>query len=63
MNKILVFIRKMSEEKNKQAPIHLSKSDIERAFKKVEEFKKLIERGKTPQQIFEDLTRLVEVNE
>ncbi|MBD3215904.1 MAG: hypothetical protein GF311_25055 [Candidatus Lokiarchaeota archaeon] len=53
----------MSEEKNKQAPIHLSKSDIERAFKKVEEFKRLTERGKTPQKIFEDLTRLVEVNE
>ncbi|TXT65130.1 MAG: hypothetical protein BAJALOKI3v1_130034 [Promethearchaeota archaeon] len=53
----------MSEEKKERAPIHLSSADIERAFKKVEEFQKLVKKGKTPQQIFEELTRLVEVDE
>lgn len=52
----------MSEDKEKRAPINLSSADINRAFKKVEEFQKLIKRGKTPQQIFEDLTKLIEVD-
>lgn len=53
----------MSEEKKQKAPIYLSPSDIERAFKKVKEFQKLIRKGKTPEQIFEDLTKLMEVDE
>jgi CRISPR/Cas system-associated exonuclease Cas4 (RecB family) len=53
----------MNEKKeNKRAPIHISRSDVERAFKKVEEFQKLIEKGKTPQEIFRDLVRLISVD-
>jgi len=51
------------EEEKKQAPINLSASDVERAFKKVEDFKRLLKRGKTRQQIFEDLLIMVEINE
>jgi len=36
--------------------------DIERAYKKVEEFQRLVERGKTPEQIFKDILRLIEVD-
>jgi len=52
----------MSEEKRKRAPIHISLADIERAYKDVEKFRRLIERGKTPEQIFKDLLRLIEVD-
>ena len=56
----------MVSKENKQykrAPIHISPADVERAFKKVEEFKKLVEKGKTPQQIFDDLVRLITIDE
>jgi hypothetical protein len=52
----------MSKEKKKQAPIHITLADIERAYKKVEEFQRLIARGKTPEQIFKDMLRLIEVD-
>ena len=37
----------MVVEKKTRAPIYVTLSDVERAYKKVEEFKRLIERGKT----------------
>ena len=38
----------MTQGKRERAPIHITLADIERAYKKVEEFQRLIERGKTP---------------
>ncbi len=52
----------MDQKKLKRAPIHITLADIERAYKKVEEFQRLIERGKTPEQIFKDMLRLIEVD-
>ncbi|KKK40693.1 hypothetical protein LCGC14_0555930 [marine sediment metagenome] len=52
----------MNQKKEKRAPIHITLSDVERAYKKVEEFQRLIERGKTPEQIFKDMLRLIEVD-
>ena len=52
----------MNEKKVKRAPIHITLADIERAYKKVEEFQRLIERGKTPEQIFKDMLRLIEID-
>lgn len=49
--------------KKERAPIHITKADVERAYKKVEDFRRLVERGKTPEQIFKDLLRLVLVDE
>jgi len=48
--------------KKKRAPIHITLSDVERAYKKVEEFQRLIERGKTTEQIFKDLLKLILVD-
>jgi len=53
----------MSKKKRERAPIHISLSDIERTYKKVEEFQRLVERGKTPEQIFKDLLKLMSVGE
>ena len=52
----------MNQKKVKRAPIHISLADIERAYKKVEEFQRLVKRGKTPEQIFKDMLRLIEVD-
>ena len=52
----------MVVEKKNRAPIHVSLSDVERAYKKVEEFQRLIERGKTAEQIFKDLIKLIQVD-
>ena len=52
----------MNQKKEKRAPIHITRADVERAYKKVEEFQRLIERGKTPEQIFKDMLRLIEVD-
>jgi hypothetical protein len=52
----------MSQDKRERAPIHITLADIERAYKKVEEFQRLIDRGKTPEQIFKDMLRLIEVD-
>jgi len=48
--------------KKKRAPIHITLSDVERAYKKVEEFNRLIERGKTREQIFKDMLKLIQVD-
>ena len=45
-------------KKKQRAPIHVTLSDVERAYKKVEEFNRLLERGKTREQIFEDMLKL-----
>jgi len=52
----------MIEKKKKRAPIHVTLSDVERAYKKVEEFNRLIERGKTREQIFKDMLKLIQVD-
>ena len=52
----------MIVKKRKKAPIHITLSDIERAYKKVEEFQRLVKRGKTPEQIFKDLLKLIQVD-
>ena len=53
----------MIKKKRERAPIHITSADLERAYKKVKEFQRLIERGKTPEQIFKDLLKLIEVGE
>ena len=52
----------MIVKKKKRAPIHVTLSDVERAYKKVEEFNRLIERGKTKEQIIKDILKLIEVD-
>ncbi len=52
----------MDQKKAKRDPIHITLADVERAYKKVEEFQRLIERGKTPEQIFKDMLRLIEID-
>ncbi len=52
----------MIVKKKKRAPIHVTLSDVERAYKKVEEFNRLIERGKTREQIFKDMLKLIQVD-
>lgn len=48
--------------KKNRSPIYVTLSDLERAYKKVEEFQHLIERGKTKEQIFKDLLKLIQVD-
>jgi len=36
---------------------------VGRAYKKVQEVKRLIEKGKRPQQIFEDMLKLITIEE
>ena len=52
----------MIVKKKKRAPIHVTLSDVERAYKNVEEFNRLIERGKTREQIFKDILKLIQVD-
>lgn len=52
----------MVVEKKPRAPIHVTLSDVERAYKNVEDFQRLIERGKTKEQIFKDLLKLIQVD-
>ena len=49
--------------KRERAPIQITKADVERAYRKVKEFRRLVERGKTPEQIFKDLLKLVQVDD
>lgn len=53
----------MKEQKRKNTPIHITKADVERAFKKAEQFKRLLEQGRTKEQIFKDMLRLIEGGE
>ncbi|MHA1488953.1 MAG: hypothetical protein ACTSRI_04785 [Promethearchaeota archaeon] len=53
----------MNEKEKKRSPIHITAADVERAYKKVEEFKQLLKRGKTREQIFKDILRLIEGGE
>ena len=50
----------LKEQKSETAPIHITKADVERAFKKAEKFKRLLEQGRTKEQIFKDMLRLIE---
>jgi len=52
----------MTSNAKKRAPIHITLADVERAYKKVEQFQRLLARGKTPEEIFEDLVRLTQVD-
>ena len=52
----------MIVKKKKRSPIHFTLSDVERAYKKVEEFDRLIQRGKTREQIFKDMLKLIQVD-
>jgi len=52
----------MTVKKKTRSPIYVTLSDIERAYKKVEEFQRLIDRGKTKEQIFKDLLKLIQVD-
>ncbi|MBD3198271.1 MAG: hypothetical protein GF317_24695 [Candidatus Lokiarchaeota archaeon] len=51
------------QSKKERAPINISISDLERAFRKVEEFQKLIDKGKTPEEIFDDLVNLITIKD
>lgn len=53
----------MYVKKKKREPIHITLADIERAYEKVDEFKRFVERGKTIKQIFKDLLKLVQIEE
>jgi len=46
-------------ERRKQEPINISKADVHRAVKKAEEFMKLLERGRTQEEIFEEMVKLI----
>ncbi|TXT54164.1 MAG: hypothetical protein BAJALOKI1v1_2220003 [Promethearchaeota archaeon] len=56
-------MNKNVRQKKKRAPIIVSSSDIERAFKKVEEFQNLLKKGKTRQQIIKSLIKLIEIED
>ena len=49
----------MTKEK-KRAPINISETDVERAYKKVESFQRILKRGKTKEQILNDMLRLIQ---
>ncbi len=49
----------IQKDKERQ-PIHITLADIDRAYKNVEEFKKLVDTGKTPEQIFKDMLKVIE---
>ena len=53
----------MTKEEKKRAPIHVTKADAERAFEKAKRFKQLLDQGRTKEQIFKDLLRLIEGGE
>ncbi|MBD3338788.1 MAG: hypothetical protein GF353_06760 [Candidatus Lokiarchaeota archaeon] len=51
----------MNDSKKERAEIRLTKADYERAYKKAKEFQKLLDKGKTIEDIFKDLLRLISV--
>lgn len=51
----------MNDLKKTRSPIQISKADFERAYKKTEEFKRLLKKGKTREEIFKDMLRLISV--
>lgn len=46
-------------ERREQDPIHISPADVRRAIKKAEEFRRLLEKGRTREQIFEDILKMI----
>jgi hypothetical protein len=59
--KLFIKVKTMNDLKKVRPPIQISKEDFERAYKKAEEFKRLLKKGKTREQIFKDMLRLVSV--
>ena len=53
----------MNENKSRSASIHITKTDVERAFRKAEQFKNLLKQGRTKEQIFKEMLRLIEGGE
>ncbi|HEY0088381.1 MAG TPA: hypothetical protein VGB37_06035 [Candidatus Lokiarchaeia archaeon] len=51
----------MNNVKKEKSPIQISKADFERAYKKANDFKKLLEKGKTREDVFKDMLRLISV--
>ena len=51
-----------SDEDKNQHGIHITRNDVLRAAKKVKEFQKLLDRGKTPQEIFQDLLKVIDTD-
>ena len=51
----------MDNEKRERAPIVINQADLDRAYKKVKDFQELLRRGKTSEQIFKDMLRLIQV--
>jgi len=41
--------------------IHITKADVDRAVRNARKFREMVERGKTAEDIFEDLLKLVHV--
>ncbi len=39
--------------------LRIAQADVERAARNAEKFRKMVERGKTPEEIFHDLLKLV----
>ena len=56
-------LKMTSLDKRKQVPVKLSQADVRRAIKKAEEFKKLLDNGRTKEQIFEDMVKMILGNE
>jgi predicted RNA-binding protein associated with RNAse of E/G family len=51
----------MNIVKKEKSLIQISKADFERAYKKANDFKKLLEKGKTSEDVFKDMLRLISV--
>jgi hypothetical protein len=49
----------MVHKKKERAPIVIYQADLDRAYKKVKEYQDLLKRGKTSEQIFKDMLRLI----
>jgi len=51
----------MAHKRKERAPIVVSQADLDRAYKKVKEYQDLLKRGKSSEQIFKDMLRLIQV--
>ena len=51
----------MVREKRERAPIVISQADMDRAYNKVKEYQNLIDRGKTSEQIFKEILKMIQV--
>lgn len=53
----------MTDSEKKRPPIRLTAADYNRAYDKAKQFKKLLEKGKTREEVFRDLLRLISIDE